>query len=92
MKTPYLFITIGNQVKMQNMGPLHTLKALAPLIEALAPLIEALAPNDIDHYQYVGKKAKYEALAHIRGPCTSCCGPCTKMKLKHQYYGIKNMI
>ena len=32
------------------MRPLHTLKALAPLIEALAPLIEALAPNDIDHY------------------------------------------
>ncbi len=50
MKTPYLLITIGNQVKMQNMWPLHTLKALAPLIEALAPLIEALAPNYIDHY------------------------------------------
>ena len=26
------------------MRPLHTSKALAPLIEALAPLIEALAP------------------------------------------------
>ena len=50
MKTPYLLITIGNQVKRQNMWPLHTLKALAPLIEALAPLIEALAPNYIDHY------------------------------------------
>ena len=42
---------------MQNMRPLHTLKALAPLIaalapliEALAPLIEALAPNHIDNH------------------------------------------
>ena len=57
IKTPYLLITIGNQVKRQSMWPLHTLKALAPLIEALAPLIEALAPliealapNYIDHY------------------------------------------
>jgi hypothetical protein len=38
------------------MRPLHTSKALAPLIvalapliEALAPLIEALAPNHIDN-------------------------------------------
>jgi hypothetical protein len=32
------------------MRPLHTSKALAPLIEALAPLIEALAPNHIDYH------------------------------------------
>ena len=39
------------------MRPLHTSKALAPLIaalapliEALAPLIEALAPNHIDNH------------------------------------------
>ena len=57
MNTPSLLIIISNQVKRHIMRPLHTSKALAPLIaalapliEALAPLIEALAPNHIDNH------------------------------------------